>query len=247
MDYGTWSINYDSLNCLQAKQELQDGTCWNFFYCRSILWQSTCMFAFGHTSCVFFFCSSYHPFFACGDPFGFLGNRMKQSCWTDQDDVMARCHHLRGSLCGNEIYGRGSHTCPLWLLELGDLCLWWWTGSLGGLCNRTHSWSLTREFGVEIWVGKQEEHQKKSISGVLFEFLYAFFRRVLNSGAQQPIEMGFWAVWKGLLGKRCTPSYWMIFEHNGVDMEMDKKLAYLYTAVYDCIMYYTYGCGIVRL
>jgi len=50
---------------------------------------------------------------------------------------------------------------------------------------------LTREFGVEIWVGKQEEHQKKSISGVLFEFLYAFFRRVLNSGAQQPIEMGF--------------------------------------------------------
>ena len=39
----------------------------------------------------------------------------------------------------------------------------------------------------------------------------------------------------------------MIFEHNGVDMEMDKKLAYLYTAVYDCIMYYTYGCGIVRL
>ena len=162
MDYGTWSINYDSLNCLQAKQGLQDGTCWNFFYCRSILWQSTCMFAFGHTSCVFFFCSSYHPFFACGDPFGFLGNRMKQSCWTDQDDVMARCHHLRGSLCGNEIYGRGSHTCPLWLLELGDLCLWWWTGSLGGLCNRTHSWSLTREFGVEIWVGKQEEHQKKN-------------------------------------------------------------------------------------
>ena len=61
-----------------------------------------------------------------------------------QDDVVARRHHFRESLCRNEKHGRGSDPCPLRLLELGHLCPWWRTRSLRGLRNRPHSGSLAK-------------------------------------------------------------------------------------------------------
>lgn len=62
-----------------------------------------------------------------------------------QDDVVARRHHLRESLCRNAKHGRASDPRPMWLLELGDVSGCSRTRSLRGLCNRPDSrcWAVT--------------------------------------------------------------------------------------------------------